>query len=70
MGEGHDGNGSGAPGAGGAQNFSMLGQLLALLLSEHAGVNIAENKQGLEELEKFTRQMVEKRETPEQPAGH
>jgi hypothetical protein len=55
---------------GGAQNFSMLGQLVALLLSEHAGMNIAENKAGLEELEKFTRQMVEKRETAEQTAGH
>jgi len=69
---GHNGNGSGekaGAGVGGAQNFSMLGQLVALLLSEHAGMNIAENKAGLEELEKFTRQMVEKRETAEQTAG-
>jgi uncharacterized membrane protein YqiK len=62
MGEGHNGNGNGetAVPAGGAQGFSMMGQLLALLLSERSGVNIAENKAGVEDLEKFTRQMVEK----------
>jgi uncharacterized membrane protein YqiK len=60
MGEGRTGGET--PGAGtGAQN-GMLGQLIALLLSEHSGINVAENQPGLEELEKFTRQMVEKRE--------
>jgi uncharacterized membrane protein YqiK len=67
MGEGHNGNGNGngdgaPPVGGGAQGFSMVGQLLALLLSEHSGVNVAENKAGVEDLEKFTRQMVEKKE--------
>jgi uncharacterized membrane protein YqiK len=68
MGEGHNGNGTGegAGPVGGAQGFSMLGQLLALLLSEHSGVNIAENKGGVEDLEKFTRQMAEKRDAPEE----
>jgi uncharacterized membrane protein YqiK len=62
MAEGQNGNGKGEGAApGGAQGFSMLGQLLALLLSEHSGVNIAENKGGVEDLEKFTRQMVEKK---------
>jgi uncharacterized membrane protein YqiK len=64
MGEGKNGNGeAGAAPAGGAQGYSMLGQLLALLLSEHSGVNIAQDKGGsVEDLEKFTRQMVGKRE--------
>jgi uncharacterized membrane protein YqiK len=71
MGDGHNGNGKDQPGApaGGAQNYSMLGQLLALLLSEHAGVNIAENKAGVEDLEKFTRQMVERREAAPAPSA-
>jgi hypothetical protein len=64
MGEGQNGNGDGkapAPG-GGSQSYGMVGQLLTLLLSEHSGVNIAENKEGVADLEKFTRQMVEKKE--------
>jgi uncharacterized membrane protein YqiK len=74
MADGHSGNGNGngaAPGApmGGAQGFSMMGQLLTLLLSEHSGVNIAENKANVEDLEKFTRQMVEKREAETAGAG-
>jgi hypothetical protein len=52
----------------------MLGQLIALLLSEHSGINVTENQPGLEELEKFTRQMVERREAaaaaPAAPAAH
>jgi len=70
MGEGQNGNGNGekpVP-AGGAQNFSMVGQLLTLLLSEHSGVNIAENQAGVQDLEKFTRQMVEKKETAGAPS--
>jgi hypothetical protein len=47
----------------------MMGQLLTLLLSEHSGVNIAENKANVEDLEKFTRQMVEKREAETAGAG-
>ena len=65
MGEGQNGKSAegGAAPAGGAQGYSMLGQLLALLLSEHSGMNIAEDKDGgVEDLEKFTRQMVEKKE--------
>jgi len=64
--DGHNGNGNGkgdsvAP-VGGAQGFSMIGQLLALLLSERSGVNIAGNQGGVEDLEKFTRQVVEQKE--------
>ncbi|HEX4085970.1 MAG TPA: hypothetical protein VHY22_13735 [Chthoniobacteraceae bacterium] len=61
---GHNGtgNGKGEAPIGGSQNFSMIGQLLALLLSERSGINIAEGKGGLEDLEKFTRQMVEQRQ--------
>jgi uncharacterized membrane protein YqiK len=71
-GDSNGGNGNGEGGLqGGGQNFSMLGQLLALLLSEHAGVNIAENKSNVEDLEKFTRQVVEKKEAAAaQPASN
>jgi hypothetical protein len=67
MGDG--GGGEGAAPGGGPQGFSMLGQLVALLLSEHSGVNIAENKADVEELEKFTRQMVEKKDGPPESAS-
>jgi hypothetical protein len=63
--DGHNGTApaeGGAPPIGGTQNMSMIGQLLALLLSERSGINIAENKANLEDLEKFTRQMVEKKD--------
>jgi len=71
MGDGRTG-GETPGGPGGAQG-GMLGQLITLLLSEHSGINVTENQPGLEELEKFTRQMVEKRETaaaPAEPAAH
>ena len=51
----------------GTQGFSMMSQLLALLLSERSGINITENKAGLEELEKFTARLVE-RQSAAQPA--
>ena len=63
MADGHNGNGEGGSADPvGGQGFGMMGQLLALLLSERSGIDIAGNPSNVEDLEKFTRQMVEKKE--------
>jgi len=65
MGDGGKGDAA-APG-GGSQGFGIVGQLLALLLSEHSGIKIAENQAGVEDLEKFARQIVEKKDGGGEP---
>lgn len=67
LGDGQNAGGEGkgvSPVSGGTQGLGMLGQLLTLLLSEHSGMNITENKAQTEDLERFARQVVEKKEAP------
>lgn len=54
----------GKDGKDGVQGMSMAGQLIALLLSEKSGINIAENTTAVETLDKLAAQFAKESEKP------
>jgi len=65
MGGGKDGEGTGDLGS-----VNLLSQVLALLLSEKAGIGMAENSAGLESLEKFTKEITKSVNEPQAEADN
>jgi uncharacterized membrane protein YqiK len=65
MGGGKDGEGAGDLGS-----VNLLSQVLGLLLSEKAGIGMAENSAGLESLEKFTQEITKRVNEPLAEAGN
>jgi len=65
MGGGKDGEGAGDLGS-----VNLLSQVLALLLSEKAGIGMAENAAGLESLEKFTEEITKRVNEPQAEADN